>query len=149
MLILGLLGMYFDAAVVFVTNSSLFFRLAVAILCWSMFRLKAVTKFGSRFYRKEKRPSCAFWWNLLPICIHFSYENMKWNTIKSKILQQNFRNFQYILPWRTNLSNNSKITKFMGDFIVLGIYVCRTFWLNSAVMNSAQVTSAILLHNWK
>ena len=33
MLILGFLGMYFDAAVVFVTNSSLFFRLAVAILC--------------------------------------------------------------------------------------------------------------------
>ena len=33
MLILGLLGMYFDAAVVFVTNSSLLFRLAVAILC--------------------------------------------------------------------------------------------------------------------
>ena len=26
-------GMYFDDAVVFVTNSSLFFRLAVAILC--------------------------------------------------------------------------------------------------------------------
>ena len=34
MLILGLLGMYFDAAVVFVTKSSLFFRLAVAILCY-------------------------------------------------------------------------------------------------------------------
>ena len=34
MLILGLLGMYFDAVVVFVTKSSLFFRLAVAIL-WS------------------------------------------------------------------------------------------------------------------
>ena len=33
MLILGLLGMYFDAAVVFVMKSSLFFRLAVAILC--------------------------------------------------------------------------------------------------------------------
>ena len=32
MLILGLLGMYFDAAVVFVTKFSLFFRLAVAIL---------------------------------------------------------------------------------------------------------------------
>ena len=30
--ILGLLGMYFDAVVVFVTNSSLLFRLAVAIL---------------------------------------------------------------------------------------------------------------------
>ena len=33
MLILGLLGMYFDAAVVFVTKSSLLFKLAVAILC--------------------------------------------------------------------------------------------------------------------
>ena len=33
MLILGLLGMYFDAAVVFVTKSSLLFRLAVVILC--------------------------------------------------------------------------------------------------------------------
>ena len=33
MLILGLLGMCFDAVVVFVTKSSLFFRLAVAILC--------------------------------------------------------------------------------------------------------------------
>ena len=32
MLILGFLGMYFDAAVVFVTKSSLLFRLAVAIL---------------------------------------------------------------------------------------------------------------------
>ena len=33
MLILGLLGMYFDATVVFVTKSLLLFRLAVAILC--------------------------------------------------------------------------------------------------------------------
>ena len=33
MQILGLLGMYFDIAVVFVTNSSLIFRLAMAILC--------------------------------------------------------------------------------------------------------------------
>ena len=33
MLILDLLGMYFDAVVVFVTKSSLFFRLAVAMLC--------------------------------------------------------------------------------------------------------------------
>ena len=33
MQILGLLGMYFDALVVFVTNSSLLFRLAMAILC--------------------------------------------------------------------------------------------------------------------
>ena len=33
MQILGLLGMYFDAAVVFVKNFSLLFRLALAILC--------------------------------------------------------------------------------------------------------------------
>ena len=32
MQILGLLGMYFDAAVVFITNSSLLFRFAMAIL---------------------------------------------------------------------------------------------------------------------
>ena len=32
MLIMGLLGMYFDAVVVFVTSHSLLFRLAVAIL---------------------------------------------------------------------------------------------------------------------
>ena len=47
MLILGLLGMYFDAAVVFVTNSSLLFRLAVAILCvvieWSQSTMVWVT----------------------------------------------------------------------------------------------------------
>ena len=33
MLILGLLGMYFDAVVVFVTSQTLLFRLALAILC--------------------------------------------------------------------------------------------------------------------
>ena len=33
MLILVLLGMYFDAAVVFVTSQTLFLRLALAILC--------------------------------------------------------------------------------------------------------------------
>jgi hypothetical protein len=33
MLILGLLGMYFDAAVEFVTSQTLLFRLALAILC--------------------------------------------------------------------------------------------------------------------
>ena len=32
MLILGLLGMYFDAAVLFVTSQTLLFRLALAIL---------------------------------------------------------------------------------------------------------------------
>ena len=33
MLIVGLLGMYFDAAVVFVTSQTLLLRLALAILC--------------------------------------------------------------------------------------------------------------------
>ena len=37
MQVLGFLGMYFDAAVVFVTNSSLLFRLAMAIL-WHLVR---------------------------------------------------------------------------------------------------------------
>ena len=35
MLILGLLGMYFDAAVVFVTSQTLLLKLAVAIL-WNV-----------------------------------------------------------------------------------------------------------------
>ena len=34
MLILGLLGMNFDAAVVFVTSQTLLLKLAVATLCW-------------------------------------------------------------------------------------------------------------------
>jgi hypothetical protein len=44
MLILGLLGMYFDAAVVFIKKSSLLFRLAVAILCL-LRRLKKDNKY--------------------------------------------------------------------------------------------------------
>ena len=40
MQILGLLGMYFDAAVVFVTNSSLLFRFAMAILCNVIFNIQ-------------------------------------------------------------------------------------------------------------
>ena len=43
MQILGLLGMYFDAAVVFVTNSSLLFRLAMAILCRNKLKKHSVT----------------------------------------------------------------------------------------------------------
>ena len=37
MLILGLVGMYLDAAVVFVTKSSLLFKLAMAILTLDLF----------------------------------------------------------------------------------------------------------------
>ena len=40
MLIHGLLGMYFDAAVVYVTKSSLLFRLALAIL-WIEIAIKS------------------------------------------------------------------------------------------------------------
>ena len=40
MLIVGLLGMYFDAAVVFVTSQTLLFRLALAILCTNKVDLK-------------------------------------------------------------------------------------------------------------
>ena len=36
MQILGLLGMYFDAAVVFVTSQTLLFRLALTILCFNL-----------------------------------------------------------------------------------------------------------------
>jgi hypothetical protein len=49
MLILGLLGMYFDAAVVFVTKSSLLFRLAVAIL-W-----KGTKKTRCHFHERKKK----------------------------------------------------------------------------------------------
>ena len=45
MLILGLLGMYFDAVVVFFTISSLLFRMAMAVLC-SAVRLKPKPDFG-------------------------------------------------------------------------------------------------------
>ena len=43
-LILDLLGMYFDAAVVFVTKFSLLFRLAVAIICVSQFFFESISK---------------------------------------------------------------------------------------------------------
>ena len=45
MQILGLLGMYFDAAVVFVTSHSLLFKLALVIL-------RMLTKLKNRFYVK-------------------------------------------------------------------------------------------------
>ena len=51
MLILGLLGMYFDAAVVFVTNSLLLFRLAVAILC----KISLTTYLKFRHCKKAKK----------------------------------------------------------------------------------------------
>ena len=47
MLILGLLGMYFDAAVVFVTSQTLFLRLALAIL-WTV---------GPAFFHVNLAPS--------------------------------------------------------------------------------------------
>ena len=52
MLILVLLGMYFDAAVLFVTKSSLLFRLAVSILCVG---LKKQYDFVWPLYRKIQK----------------------------------------------------------------------------------------------
>ena len=49
MLILGLLGMYFDAVVVFVTNSSLLFRFAMAIL-WFIVSVKSCFGFIWLYY---------------------------------------------------------------------------------------------------
>ena len=43
MLILVLLGMYFDAAVVFVTSQTLLSRLALAILCEDIFDLQGIS----------------------------------------------------------------------------------------------------------
>ena len=43
MLILGPLGMYFEAAVIFVTSQTLLFRLALAILWTSMSVLKCAS----------------------------------------------------------------------------------------------------------
>jgi hypothetical protein len=42
MQILGLLGMYFDAAVVFVTSHALLFSLVLAILCQSLGQRKSL-----------------------------------------------------------------------------------------------------------
>ena len=52
MQILDLLGMYFDAVVVFVTNSSLLFRLAVAILWYEgwISNLRPKFKFQSQIF---------------------------------------------------------------------------------------------------
>ena len=47
MLILGLLGMYFDAAVVFATSQTLLFRLALAILCIKRDIIKILSEFIS------------------------------------------------------------------------------------------------------
>ena len=57
MQILGLLGMHFDAEVVFVTSHSLLFRLAVAILYICICNFK---KNGEKFRQNELMCRCAF-----------------------------------------------------------------------------------------
>ena len=66
MLILGLLGMYFDAAVVFVTKSSLFFRLAVAILCLVLTGQKP---------HKQVRPQTSLVYHLFLLSPPYTYNN--------------------------------------------------------------------------
>ena len=46
MLILGLLGMYFDAAMVFVTSQTVLLRLAVAILCRTIFETECMLTYS-------------------------------------------------------------------------------------------------------
>ena len=58
MQILGLLGMYFDAAVVFVTNSSLLFRFAMAIL-WTCCVQKLFLTFRTTFVHNMFFPCSA------------------------------------------------------------------------------------------
>ena len=59
MLILGLLGMYFDATVVFVTSQTLLLRLAVAILWYiSYFLQMAYRFFFSLFLDPELHNTC-------------------------------------------------------------------------------------------
>ena len=53
MQILGLLGMYFDAAVVLFTNSLLLFRLTMAILCYNAYQ----PPLGKVMYTKYSKAS--------------------------------------------------------------------------------------------
>ena len=50
MLILVLLGMYFDAVVIFVTSQTLLFRLALAILCELHLKYFQLAFSGINFY---------------------------------------------------------------------------------------------------
>ena len=59
MLILGFLGMQFDAAVEFVANSSLLFRFALAILCTITKKVEKI-----RFYLKNLNKLCMHLTNL-------------------------------------------------------------------------------------
>ena len=58
MLILGLLGMYVDAAVVFVTGQTLLFRLALAILC--RFSLSSLEQFAEISTHGEHKKAFSF-----------------------------------------------------------------------------------------
>ena len=58
MQILGLLSMYFDASVVFVTSHSLLFRLAVAILCTIIGRTDKTTVLARHFGKEYSDKIC-------------------------------------------------------------------------------------------
>ena len=62
MQIVGLLGMYFDAAVVFVINSLIVFRFALAIMCTDTYtgkswELSLITDFFLSTKRTESQPT--------------------------------------------------------------------------------------------
>ena len=54
MLILGFLGMYFDTAVVFSTNSSLLFRMAMAMLCIDLGKIVVQSDKGTLLKGKQE-----------------------------------------------------------------------------------------------
>ena len=64
MLILGLLYMYFDAVVVFVTSQTFLFRLALAILCFRTERTTA-TIITACIYQSLKLPKINAPWILI------------------------------------------------------------------------------------
>ena len=96
MLILGLLGMYFDASLVFVTSQTLSFRLALAILCpvrngsqspdqWDPTSFRAQISMESRFtlmgiswdinINRVIAKSCGTLYNLQLLFFFYSFKN--------------------------------------------------------------------------
>ena len=119
MQILGFLGMYFDAASVFVTNSSLLFRLAMAILWVTIFH---------RFIRHRGRCLC-FLNTELSIKLIQKTAFTAWNTAIS--FDEDFSIFQ-----RTHVGiQNRNLLLFLSTFYVWHAKDVKwwSFWLWFAI----------------
>ena len=118
MLILGLLGMYFDAAVVFVTKSLLFFRLTVAILCRDMDKMEMSSTYFGKLSRYLLRIVFTTWYLLF----NKNFLYLKILQIKSPlnecpqkcILQENF-NMIFADKSNRNMPANQEV-KITGEF---------------------------------